>query len=66
MKTSFLISFSIVKEMLRVKGGWVFPLCLISKYRGQQKDDLSALEIKVLLVTEMKFLPKKVALRDIQ
>lgn len=47
--------------MLRVRGVWVFPLCLISKYRGQQKDDLSALEIKVLLVTEMKFLPQKVA-----
>lgn len=40
----------------------VFPLCLIVKYRGQQSEDLTALEREMLLMTDIKYLPKMVAL----
>lgn len=66
MKASFLISFLVrVKEVPRVKDVWCFHLCLTLKYRGQERDDLSALGIKVLLVTEMKLLPKRWFFKDV-
>lgn len=50
------------QEMLRIKCVWLFPLCLVPKYRGEQSDDLCALKTEVLLMTEITFLLKKVAL----
>lgn len=45
--------------MSRVKSVWCFPLCWILKYGCQQRDDLCALEMKVLLVEKIQFLPKR-------
>lgn len=46
------------EEMLRIKYVWFFPLCLILKNRGQQSDDLSALEIRMLLERLNSFLKR--------
>lgn len=48
--------------MLRIECVWLFPLCLVPNYRGQQSDDLGALETEVLLMTKITFFLKKVAL----